>query len=463
MSSKFAVERGEFERDKFTMQQNIKALKNTVNALKDEYRKTVSGYEDKLKAAVLAAAEGKSSLTNELEEMKIESDSLRSKLDEIRLASRRREEELTKKHENLTAGLSSEIHSKTAETAMLRKSVEELKKINESLKDSYNNKIADMESVSRSVEIELRNALSEAASGKDRLEAALKKASENFASKEAELKKENGLLEKDIIREREKNKEMENKYSAEYLTLADEKRHMRELLEKEITSLKEKLIQRQSAMASMETASARVQTGLQIKISSLEDANKNLSSEILQTGADMRKLENLKNEKIAELNMLVKEREKEAAARFAELSEKKGILELSLRNEKLKHAEDIEKRDAALSELTKELESARLTGEIRLNAVEKEKSEMERDFTARMEEIRKKLEESQNNIRIQAESFAEELREKDACWRSKEEDLKKIISSGETALFQLRDEMQRKLAEKDDAHVSETDALRRTI
>ncbi|MBU3955576.1 hypothetical protein KJ633_03865 [bacterium] len=463
LSSQFAVERGEFERDKFTTQQNIKALKNTVNALKDEHRKMVSEYEDKLKIAILSAAEGKSSLGNALEEMKIEGDSLRRKLDELRLTSRRREEELTKKHENLVQGLSSEIQSKTSETEMLRKSVAEIKKINESLKDSYNGKIADIESISRSVEIELRNSLSESAAAKEHLETALQKSLENFASKEDELKNEIGILEKDLRSSREKSREMENKSSAEYLTLADEKRHLQELFEKEIASLKEKLIQRQSAMASMETAAARTQTGLHIKAASLEDANKNLQSEISLVRADMRKIEDIKNAKIAELNLLVKEREKEAAARFAELSEKKGFLELNLRNEKLNRAEDIEDRDKIVSELKNELESVRLAFDIRANAAEKEKRELERNVNVRLEAVKEKLEESENNVRKQADSFAGEMREKDVYSRAQEEELQKIISSKEAALFQMRDEMQRKLAEKDEKNALETDNLRRII
>jgi len=463
LSSQFAVERGEFERDKFTMQQNIKALKNTVNALKDAHRKTVSEYEDRLKISVLQASEEKSSLGNSLEETKLENETLRRKLDELRLASRRREEELTKKHENFTQGLSSQVQSKTSETAMLRKSVSELKKINESLKDGYNNKIAELESVSRSVEIELRNSLTEASSANERLEEALRKSAQSFVLKEEELKKKNAGLENDLTREREKIKETENKYSAEYLTLADEKRHMQELFEKEIASLKEKLIQRHQALSSVETAAARVQTGLHIKISSLEDANKNLRSEISLVAAGMRRLEDTKNAKITELNLLVKEREKEAALRFAELSEKKELLELNLGNEKLKHSEDIEDGGKIIAELKKELESVRLAGEIRSAAAENEKSESERNFNNRAEELRKKIEESENNIRLQAESFAEKIREKDAYIRAKEDEMKRIISSREADLFQMREEEQRKLTEKDEKYAADTDNLRKTV
>ncbi|PKM99851.1 MAG: hypothetical protein CVU78_04160 [Elusimicrobia bacterium HGW-Elusimicrobia-2] len=463
LTSQFAVERGEFEREKFTMQQNIKALKNTVNALKDAHRQTVSEYEDKLKGEVLRASEGRSSLGNALEEAKIENESLRRKLDELRLSSKTREEELAKKHGSIQYELNSELQSKASETAMLGKSVSELKKINEDIKDSYNNKIAQLESVSRSMEIELRNSLSTASAENERLHAQLQKSAAAFLEKEEILKTEKALLEKDIVREREKNREMENKYSAQYLTLADEKRHIQELLEKEISSLKEKLIQRQQAMASIETAAARQTTGLQIKIAALEDADKNLRGELSRIAEESRKQEEAAAAKISELNMLVKEREKESALRFAELSEKKALLEMNLQNEKRAHAEDIEERDKTVLELKRDMESTRLEGEIRFNAAAKEKAEIERNSNLRAEEMRNRIDESENKIRIQGEAFAEKIREKDAYFQAKENDWQKAVSDKETALFQMRDEMQRKLSEKEDSHAAESDKLRATI
>ena len=463
LTSQFAVERGEFEREKFTMQQNIKALKNTVNALKDAHRQTVSEYEDKLKAELLRASEGKSSLTNALEELKLENESFRRKLDELRLSSRNREEEQAKKYENVRHELNSEIQSKAAEIAMLGKSVAELKKINEDMKDSYNNKIAQLESVSRSMEIELRNSLSERGAENEGLRSALQKSAAVSAEKEDALKTANILLEKELARECDKSREMENKYSAQYLTLSDEKRHMQEMLEKEISSLKEKLIHRQQAMAAIETAAARRQTELQIRISSLEEANQNLRGEISLIAESSRKLEEDGNKKIFELNTLIQEREKEAALRFAELSEKKGLLELTLRNEKLKHAEDLEGRDNTVAELKKELESLRLESEIRLNSLQKEKADAERNFNLRSESMTAALEESGNKLRAQGEAFAEKAREKEAYFQAKERDWQKALSDKETALFQMRDEMQRKIAEKEDAHAAESDRLRAAI
>jgi len=271
LSSQFAVEKGEFEREKFTLQQNIKALKNTVNSLKEAARTVTSEYEDRLKAKTLTGAEESSNFQNRVSELELEKDALQKNLEDVRLRMGMNLQETEKKYQKQIQNLTSEVQSARQEIALLGKGNDELRNINEATKDNYNQKLSEIEATSRAVEIELRNRLMEKESEIERLEKIQKGLEEKSSGKISKVEKENLSLQKALEAERDSMRELENKYSAEYLAQTSEKKHLQEMYGKEIAALKEKILQRATAMSSMESAYESEKTNLKIKISGLLD------------------------------------------------------------------------------------------------------------------------------------------------------------------------------------------------
>ncbi|PIU18008.1 MAG: hypothetical protein COT16_03610, partial [Elusimicrobia bacterium CG08_land_8_20_14_0_20_44_26] len=350
VTSGFTVERGEAEREKYTLQQNIKALKNTIAAMKGEMRKISSEYEDRIKAKAIADADEISKSSNTASELALQNENLRQEIEELRLKTVLKTEEVTAEYEKKLQKLNLSAQSSLAENALLQKSVSELKIINESLKDNYNRKISEIEDSSRTVEVELRNRITSQEAEVEKLENTQKVMVEKFTAKIAELENNKRDLQKTIEKENNKQRELENNYSAQYLTLADEKRHMQEMYDKEIASLKESLIAGRNAFTSMEAASSREKTNLKIEISSLKNDSTLLNQNIYNLQNEHKKELGEKDAQILSLNMLVKEREKEAAGRFAEVSQKYHLLAQKFIDEKKHMQEMYDKEIVSLKE-----------------------------------------------------------------------------------------------------------------
>jgi len=463
LSSQFAVERGEFEREKFTLQQNIKALKNTITALKEGQRKAAAEYEDRLKAKTLTSAEEVSNLQNRVSEVELERDSLQKNFEDVRLKTGLQIQETEKKYQKEIQNLTSEVQSGRQKIALLEKGVKELRNINETSKDNYNQKISDIEETARAVEIELRNRIMEKESEIERLEKAQKGLKEKFSGKFSEFENENLALHKTLEDERNKIREIENKHSAEYLAQMSEKKHLQEIYEKEIASLKERILQRATAMSALEGAFSREKTNLKIKISELSDDIAALNEQAQVLRKERNDISKEKDDKIHSLELLIKEREKEASDRFSEISEKYKVLALSRQNDRENYAKELGEKEEKLSRVLQELETTELNGGIALSEAEKEKEQQVGELRSRIEILEENLKNTTEKMQQEREEHILLLKDKERQYEANLNDVQKEIASRDDLLFRSRDDNRRKLLEKDQRYSVEIDNLRRTI
>ncbi|MFH1353604.1 MAG: hypothetical protein ABIH68_08545, partial [bacterium] len=463
LSSQFAVERGEFEREKFTLQQNIKALKNTITALKESQRKSSAEYEDRFQAKTLLDAEEMSNLQNRISELELEKDSQQKNFEDVRLRMGLQLQETEKKDQKQIQNLTSEVQSGRQEIALLEKGSKELRSINETAKDNYNQKISDIEEASRAVEIELRNRIMEKESDIERLEKAQKVLEEKFSAKLSEVGKENLSLQKELEEERNNKRELENKYSAEYLAQTSEKKHLQEIYEKEIASLKERILARATAMSTLEGAFSREKTNLKIKISGLLDDIAALKEQAQELQKERDEISKEKDDRIHSLDLLIKEREKEASDRFSEISEKYKILALGRENDREKYEKELGEKEEKLSQVLQEIETVKLNGSIALSAAEKEKEQQAARLRSRIEVLEENLKNTMENMQEEREKHILLLKDKKRQYEANLSDAQKEIASRDDLLFRSHDENQRKLLEKDQKYSVEIDNLRRTI
>ncbi|MFH1957744.1 MAG: hypothetical protein ABIJ15_04640 [bacterium] len=463
LSSQFAVERGEFERERFTLQQNIKALKNTITAIKESQRKSSAEYEDRFKAKTLTDAEEMSNLQNRISELELEKDSLQKNFEDVRLRMGLQLQETEKKDQKQIQNLTSEVQSGRQEIALLEKGSKELRSINETAKDNYNQKISDIEETSRAVEIELRNRIMEKESDIERLEKAQKVLEEKFSVKLSEAGKENLSLQKELEEERNKKRELENKHAAEYLAQTSEKKHLQEIYEKEIVSLKERILTRATAMSTLEGAFSREKTNLKIKISGLLDDIAVLKEQTQDLRKESDEISKEKDGRIHSLDLLIKEREKEASDRFSEISEKYKILALERQNGIENYEKELGEKEEKLSRVLQEIETVKLNGSIALSSAEKEKEQQAAALRSRIEVLEENLKNTMENMQEEREKHLLLLKDKERQYEADRSEAQKEIASRDDLLFRSHDENRRKLLEKDQKYSVEIDNLRRTI
>jgi len=113
------------------------------------------------------------------------------------------------------------------------------------------------------------------------------------------------------------------------------------------------------------------------------------------------------------LNLLIKDREKEAASRFSEILEKYKVLALNRQNDKENYQKELEEREEKLSQVLQELETVKLNGSIALSAKEKEREQQCEAFRNRIDILEDNLKNAVEKMQDEKEKHLLLLKEKE--------------------------------------------------